>query len=735
MPRHAIETGLVDEILPVNDIPSRILAYKNNLGTPHFPVETGNDVEAQRKDLIDIFALLRLRTGHDFTNYKRPTVLRRIERRILVNNLPHLEAYKNLLRDRPEELDSLLKDLLISVTNFFRDKKIFEHLETQVLPHIFSGKSSEDQVRIWVAGCATGEEAYSIAMLCAEKMLGVPEAPKVQIFATDIDEASLAFARQGLYTLNDAADVSQERLSLFFNKENHAYRIRREIREMILFANHNFLKDPPFSHLELVSCRNVLIYLNQKAQQRAMDTFHFSLQPGGFMMLGSSESVSSATHLYKTFSSEHHIFRSLPVTAGINYPVPESVPNFQIEKVVFTNNNLRTESKPVESVTFADIHQQMLELYAPPSVVINEAFDVIHLSKSAGRYLRFTEGELSRNLLDLVNDALRLELRSALYLAVQRKTAVQTEVLKISADENAETIRIHVKPAIKKGDTTYGYMLVLFEPVGREELSTELLTTSIQPVTQHLEEELMMLKTQLSTSIEQHEVHAEELKASNEELQAMNEELRSAAEELETGKEELQSINEELRTLNQELKIKIEEINVSSNNLKNLINSAEIATIFLDRDFRISLFTPNAQEIFNLIPADYGRQISDITNRLVNDTLITDAHKVLENLYPVEREMHTIDKRDFLVRLSPYRTIDDHIQGVVLTFVDITARKRAEETKFFLAAIVESSQDSIITVDFNNIITSWNKESESLYGYAAEEVIGKTLNMLELPRI
>lgn len=733
MPRHAIDTGLVDEILPVKDIPARVLAYKNNLGIHHIPVENGNDADIQRKDLIDIFALLRIRTGHDFTNYKRPTVLRRIERRIQVQDLPGLQSYKNFVHDHPEELDSLLKDLLISVTNFFRDNATFEYLDRQVLPQIFGNKTSDGQVRIWVVGCATGEEAYSIAMLCAEKMLGVPEAPKVQIFATDIDEASLNHARQGFYTLNDAADVSQERLSLFFNKEANGYRVRREIREMILFVNHNFLKDPPFSHLDLVTCRNVLIYLNQKAQQRAMDTFHFSLHPGSYLMLGSSESVNSSNHLYKVFSPEHHIFRSLPATAGINYPVPESVPTFQIEKMILVNNTLKPELKSPESTTFADIHQQLLELYAPPSVVLNEAFDIVHLSKSAGRYLQFNAGELSRNILKLVRDPIRLELRSALYLSVQRKTAVQTEPLRTGADENAETIRIHVKPVIKEGHNTYGYTLVIFEPATGAALPQGILTTSVQPIAQHLEEELMMLKTQLSTSFEQHEVHAEELKASNEELQAMNEELRSAAEELETGKEELQSMNEELRTLNQELKVKIEETNVSSNNLKNLINSTEIATIFLDRDFRISLFTPNAQEIFNLIHADYGRPLSDITNRLVDDTLIMDAEKVLEKLYPIEREMHTTNDRDFLVRLSPYRTMDDHIQGVVLTFVDITERKHAEEAKFFLASIVESSQDSIITVNFQNIITSWNEKSASLYGYAAEEVIGKSLNMLKLP--
>lgn len=730
MPRHAIETELADEVLPVAGIPARIIAYKTNLGIHHIPVEAVNDSDTERKDLIEIFSLLRIHTGHDFSNYKRPTVLRRIERRIQVHSLPHLQAYKKFLQDHPEELNSLLKDLLISVTNFFRDRKAFTYLEEQILPGIFSSRSSVDQIRIWVAGCATGEEAYSIAILCAERLLGMPEAPKVQIFATDIDEKALNKARQGFYTLNDAADVSQERLNLFFNKEMDGYRIRREIREMILFADHNFLKDPPFSHLDLVSCRNVLIYLNPQAQQRAMNTFHFSLNPGGVMLLGTSESVNNFSHLYGTISSEHHVFQRLPAAADIKYPIPESVPTFQIDKALFTTG-LKPEVKTADNITFADVHQQLLELYAPPSLVVNTRLDIVHLTKSAGRYLHFTAGELSRSLLTLIREPLRLELRAALSLALQRQEPVQTEPLQVELEEGPKTITIHVKPVIKEGHNAQGYILVLFEPV--TEARPKILTTSIQPVTQHLEEELLLLRTELNTSIEEHEIHAEALKASNEELQAMNEELRSAAEELETGKEELQSMNEELRTLNQELKIKIEEINVSSNNIKNLINSTEIATIFLDRNLNISLFTPNALEIFNLIPADYGRPLSDITNRLEDDTLTVDAAKVLDKLSTLEREMHTTDNRNFLVRLSPYRTVDDHIQGVVLTFVDITERKRAEEAKFFLASIVESSEDSIITVNFQSVITSWNKKAESLFNYTAAEVTGKSLNELTLP--
>jgi len=676
MPRNAIATGLVDEVLNVAEIPGKILSYKNSLGRVQISEEAEKRPQDQQQALREIFTEIRMRTGHDFTNYKRPTLLRRIERRINIQNLPDLPSYVAYMHQNPEETTALLKDLLISVTNFFRDKKAFEVIETEILPMLLKGKNSENQLRIWVAGCATGEEAYSLAILCAEKVSGFIEAPKIQIFATDIDDAAIAQAREGLYSINDLADVSPERLRRFFIKDGDEYRIRREVRETIMFANHNFLKDPPFSHLDLISCRNVMIYLNHVAQERIAETFHFALNPGGFLFLGSSESVDGATDLYANYNRENHIFQSRQATPRA-YPIPESVPNFRIDKQPL-NTSQEQENKALERISFGDLHQQLLEQYAPPSLVVNEEYDIVHLSERAGRYLQIAGGELSQNLLKLIRPELRLEIRSALYQAVQRQAAVEARGLKVIVDDHPEVLNIHVRPVLRAGDTARGFLLVLFE-TSTDKGEQEILLTSDEPVARHLEEELMRLKTQLRTSSEQHEFQQEELKASNEELQAMNEELRSAAEELETSKEELQSINEELRTVNQELKVKIEETTLSSNNLQNLINSTDIGTIFLDRSFRVALFTPSVRYIFNLIPADFGRPLSDITNKLDYPDLPHDAETVLAKLTTIEREVSTAEGKVFLMRMSPYRTTEDRINGVVMTFVEITARKAAEQ--------------------------------------------------------
>ena len=676
MPRNAIATGLVDEVSNVSDIPAKIIAYKNNFGKVVIAEEPEKRPQDQQQALRDLFNELRLRTGHDFSNYKRATVLRRIERRINVHNLPDLPSYVAYIYEQPEEINSLLKDLLISVTNFFRDTRSFQIIENEIIPLLLRGKTSENQLRIWVAGCATGEEAYSLAIFCAEKTSGMIDAPKIQIFATDIDEQAITEAREGLYSINDLADVSPERLRRFFTKEGDGYRIRREVREMVLFANHNFLKDPPFSHLDLVSCRNVMIYLNSSAQERLAETFHFALNPGGYLFLGTSESVDGATDLYAVYSRENHVFQSRRVTTKA-YPIPESLPNFRIDKPAFIP--AEHENKVPERISFGDLHQQLLEQYAPPSLVVNEQYDIVHLSERAGRYLQIVGGEPSKNLLKVVRSELRLDLRSALYQAVQRQSAVEARGLKITIDKEPETVNIHVRPVLRAGDTARGFILILFETSMDDYDHEQVLLASDEPVAKHLEEELMRLKAQLRSSSEQHEVQQEELKASNEELQAMNEELRSTAEELETSKEELESINEELRTVNQELKVKVEETTLAGNNLQNLINSSDVGTIFLDRSLRVAFFTPAIMRIFNLIPADYGRPLSDITHRLGYHELAQDAEAVLDKLTALEREVSTAEGKIFLMRISPYRTSEDRINGVVITFVDITSRKETEE--------------------------------------------------------
>ncbi|HVF87620.1 MAG TPA: CheR family methyltransferase, partial [Pyrinomonadaceae bacterium] len=736
MPKNSLAAGLVDYVLPVREIPAQIIAYRDKLRSVRIAVAP-EDPQRDETALREIFTQLRVKTGHDFSNYKRATVLRRIECRIGVRELENLPAYAKFMREQREEAQILLKDLLISVTNFFRDRAAFEALEQNVLPKIFHGKTSADEVRIWVAGCATGEEAYSLAMLCVEHTANTVDAPAVQIFATDIDEAAIASARDGFYTNSDVADVSPDRLRKFFVKEGVGFRVRRELREMILFARHNIIKDPPFSHLDLATCRNLLIYLNRAAQARVMETFHFALNPGGYLFLGSSESIDDGGDLYATLDRENRIFQSRAV---LSRPVPP-VPG--MPTVLRSNAPRETplpETHALERMSLAALHQQLLEAYAPPSILVNTDYDIVHLSERAGRYLQIQGGEPSYNLLKVVRPELRLELRGALYQAAQNRQTVSVNELPVRIDERDEAVNITVRPVWSENETARGFLMVLFERVkidGARAAPAAPIAGAAEPVAVQLEAELVRVKAQLRSATQQYEVQAEELKASNEELQAINEELRSAAGELETGKEELQSVNEELMTVNQELKTKIEELSQSNSDFQNLMNSTDIGTIFLDRAFGIKLFTPAAREIFNLLPADYGRPLSDITHRLADADLLRDAEFVLQKLHAVEREVSTADGSTFLMRISPYRTSEDRISGLIMTFVQITERKRMEEqlrqSVERFRALVSQATSGVVEGDFDGDFTFVNKRFCDITGYTEAELLGMNVRDVTHP--
>ena len=735
MVRNAIATNLVDEVLNVADIPAKIVEYRENLKAVALPVQPEARPEEEQKALREVFTQLRVRTGHDFTNYKRPTILRRIERRISVRNLSGIAEYARYLKKQPEEVQALLKDLLISVTNFFRDKQAFAVLENDVVPRILENKRAGDQIRVWVAGCATGEEAYSIAMLLAEKTQGGIDSPEIQIFASDIDETAIATAREGFYTINDAADVSPEQLRRFFTKEPDGYRIRRELREQVLFANHNVLKDPPFSRLDLATCRNMLIYFNQAAQKRVMETFHFALKPNGFLFLGASESIDGSIDLFAPLNKENNVFQSRNVEAKIPRPAANlTMPATRFEQVqtqaqTSLKANREQETRALERLSFADLHQRLLEQYAPPSVIVNEDYDILHLSESAGRFMQMGGGEPSNNLLKIIRSELRLELRTALYQAVQKRHNVEARNLTLKIGDRNETINIHVRPVLRHEDTARGFILVLFEKTEDAPDDSETALTLREPIAQQLEEELMRVKAQLRSANEQHEIQAEELKASNEELQAMNEELRSSGEELETGKEELQSINEELVTVNQELKIKIEELSQSNSDFQNLMASSDIGTIFLDRSLRVKMFTPVTRSIINLLPSDLGRPLTDLTTYFVYEKLQEDCERVLEKLQPLEREIPTSDRRWFLLRILPYRTAEDQISGVVMTFLDITERVRREAELKDLNAKIEQ-QVRIFDTTLSSIVDFayiFDRDGRFIYSnYALLDLLGLT---------
>jgi two-component system CheB/CheR fusion protein len=746
MPRNSIATGLVDFVLPVREIPARIGVYLDRVerdagitDPPAIESTSGlNSIVALRaaQDWRDILSVLRVKTGQDFSNYKPATLRRRVERRLNVRGLTTLADYVRLLREDPQEPAALMKELLISVTNFFRDAEAFAALEARVVPAIFGGKRGADQVRVWSAGCATGEEAYSLAMLLAEHSSTLVESPSIQVFATDLDEAAVAHAREGIYTEADLVDVSPERLQRFFQREAGGYRVRRELREMVLFAHHNVIRDPPFSHLDLIACRNVLIYLNRHIQERLIETFHFALRPGGYLFLGTSETADGEVDLFTQLDKNAHIYESRIVMQRPTVPLAERgtppTPMFR---------TLPEPRPPSDRISPGDLHLRLLEQYSPPSFVINEDNVLVHASPQATKFLEIPAGEPSRDIMRLALPELRPDLRTALHLAAQQRGPVEVGGIRLSTPGGDRRLNISVKPSITDDDPPRGYFLVVLQEAAADPAANEKplqLQSPAEPESRRLEEELQRVKSQLRSTIEQYESHSEEARAANEELQAMNEELRSAAEELETSKEELQSVNEELTTVNQELKIKIEELGLTNNDFQNLINSTDIGTIFLDRLLRVKLSTPAAQKIFNLLPSDTGRKLSDITSRLIEDNLQEDMLNVLETLTTKEREVRTRDGRVYLMRIRPYRTLDDRIDGVSLTFHDVTdwrqAESRVRSSEERLRLVIDSAIDyAIFTMDDAGRIDSWNSGAERMFGYPAGEIIGKESAVIFTP--
>ncbi|HZA95242.1 MAG TPA: CheR family methyltransferase, partial [Burkholderiaceae bacterium] len=704
MPSSAISTGMVDWVLQVNQMPERLVKYyelRNRLALP--PEEGPQPAQAPARRSVseaeaalrEVLAFLRARTGRDFSYYKRATILRRIGRRLQVNGIDDLPAYLEFLRLHPGETRALLQDMLISVTNFFRDREAFDALEAEIAA-LFNNKRATDSIRVWVPGCATGEEAYSLAMLLSEYARKIDASPQIQIFATDLDENVIRSARDGVYPDAIAADVSEERLRRWFVKEAHGYRVRREIRELVLFALHDVLKDSPFSRLDLVSCRNLLIYLTNEAQSRAFDIFHFALRPGGRLFLGTSESVENDGVLFSAIDKKYRIYAQRP-SARMTLPVPFGTSALAralelkekiserpaLPKEHRTNGGALSETGALrESIRIGaqpeELHYKLIERFAPPSILVNGQYDIVHMSDHAGNFLQLSGGEPTRNLLQLIHPMLRLDLRAALFSAAQSQKQVDASNVVVDLNGNRKVVDLHVFPA---GDLVPEHLLVKFDlhPLTPEMIANRMRNAELDEVSHQLELELERTKAQLRSTVEQSEASTEELKASNEELQAMNEELRSATEELETSREELQSINEELATVNIELKNKVEELGHSNSDLHVLMAATAIATIFLDRDLRILRYTPPAVELFNLIPTDMGRPLSDLTHRLDYPEIERDARRALGELVPSECEVQAGD-RWFLARTLPYRTADDRIGGVVLTFVDVTERRHAVDS-------------------------------------------------------
>ncbi|WFU20853.1 CheR family methyltransferase [Bradyrhizobium sp. CB1717] len=675
--------AIADYVLPPEDIPEHIQVYARHLRRLEEKQGFDEVLAAAATSLSRIADILRNKTGNDFHGYKQNTFLRRVQRRMQVVQIEEIASYVDFLRNDKDEAQNLFNDLLIGVTEFFRDKREFEVLETQIIPKIFEGKANGQQVRVWVLGCATGEEAYSVGILLREHMAKLDSAPQVQIFATDIDGRALAAARVGRYRTNIEQDMSPERLARWFVREGDTYCVVKELREMCIFSQHNVIKDAPFSKLDLVSCRNLLIYLNAELQNRVIPLFHFALLPERYLFLGNSENVTRHPKLFAPVDRRARIFRKLDT--GTRLP-----PEFPIST---SAGRAPVEVPPVRSfgpdVGLERRAQRIAERYAPAYVITDDNFQILHFSGRTGRYIEPTAGAASLDLLQLVHRDLRLELRTALSRASETNESAHAEQVQLGVNGHRVLVDITVEP-ILEGAGGHRNFVVLFKdgPARAADVPENNPGTLVR--TEHverLEGELRATRERLQATIEELESTNEELKSSNEEYQSLNEELQSANEELETSREELQSVNEELTTVNGELAHRVQELTRATSDLKNFLESTQIATVFLDNDLRVMNFTPAITQILHLVETDVGRPIAHIKARIPIEELYDDVRRVLRTLASAERELTAPDSGTrYIVRILPYRSIDNFIAGVVITFIDVTAITRAEERQRLLLA-------------------------------------------------
>ena len=741
MPRAAILTGAVDHVLNIEEMPARLLEHDSELRRQRqgkSPDRVRGEVAGE---LGKICTVLRRKTGHDFSHYKQSTLVRRIRRRMQELRAETAAAYVERLRDDPKEVDQLFHDLLIGVTHFFRDPEAFDLLARKVIPKIFEKRGREGQVRVWVAGCATGEEAYSLAILLREHMDTLDEPPHAQVFATDIDTQALEFARQALYPDSVAEQIKPGRLARFFVRHGNMMQVAKEIREMCLFSTHNLITDPPFSRLDLLSCRNLLIYLEPELQKRLIPLCHYALRPGGFLFLGPSENVASHPELFRTVEKKHRIFQSKEtiLRPPVSFPLAERSRALAARSA---NDEPPRPGNDREQAVPRVFERILMDSYAPACVVVHERGEIVYFSPRTGKYLEAPPGTPTLNVLDMARKGLRLDLRTALHRAVTSRTTVAHENVLVETDGAPQRINLVVRPLPELGEDP-GLLMIVFQELaqtgdgpGEGAVSSEASDYGAEAVEiiRRLENELRATKDHLQATLEELESSNEELVSSNEELLSMNEELQSTNEELQTSKEELQSVNEELETINAELKKKLEELDRANSDLQNLFQSTQIATVFVDRDLRIQKFTPAATEVFRLIETDVGRRIDDIAPRFSGGDLMVDIRQVLRTLSARELQVRLIDEPVwYIARILPYRTIDNVIDGVVLTFVDITEIKLAEENRSRLASIVEFSQDAIFGKTLDGVITSWNHGAERMYGYTEREAVGRPVTFLVPP--
>jgi len=676
MPRSAIEAGLVDLVAPAEDLPATIIECLR-----HTPFITRNGLVQEEKDqssLEKVLILLRTRTGHDFSLYKKNTVYRRIERRMGIHQIGRIASYVRYLQENPQEVELLFRELLIGVTSFFRDPEAWEVLQEESIPALLADLPAGGMLRAWSAGCSTGEEAYSLAIAFREILEKVKPAENItlQIFATDLDRDAIDKARQGVYLPHIAAGVSPERLKRYFIKEGDRYRVGKEIREMVTFATQNVIMDPPFTKLDILICRNLLIYLTPELQKKLLPLFHYSLKPGGVLFLGSAESLNTFTTLFEPLNVKSRLFRrreSLPLEGALLFPTSFTHPLPGLSKELpMTNPAANLQS-------LAD--QLLLQHFSPPAVLTNDKGDILYISGRTGKYLEPAAGKANWNVFAMAREGLRFELGSAFHKALRQKEAVSVKTLKVGTNGGTQSVDITVQ-SVQEPEALRGMVMIVFydvtEPPEKKTAGRAKNASSSSARVGELEQELRHIREELQTTREEMQSSQEELKSTNEELQSTNEELQSTNEELTTSREEMQSMNEELQTVNAEQQSKMDDLSRVHNDMRNLLNSTEIVTVFLDNQLHIRRFTSGADKLFKLIQSDVGRPLSDIVSDLLYAEMADDAREVLRTLSFSEKQLSTGDGRWFLVRIMPYRTMEDVIAGVVITFMNITAAKALE---------------------------------------------------------
>ena len=679
--------------------------------------------------------------------YKPSTIGRRLERRLSVNKISSLEEYYQYLQRSKNEIDTLYDDLLIGVTSFFRDEEVFLSLEMSAIPKLFIGKAAGATVRIWVSACSSGEEAYSIAILIMEYMEKIKKSFVVQIFATDISARAIATARAGNYPLSVAANISQERLGKYFTKnpDGSGYKIAKNIRDMLIFSLHDIIQDPPFSNIDFISCRNLLIYLNVELQQKLLSLFHYALTPAGILLLGSSETLGELSGLYTDIDAKSKLFES---KKGSDYTRMRMNRFIPIQKEHFSMQNINSVTKDIKPPLRELTENSILEQIAPDAILTNEYGDILYIHGRAGIYFELPSGETdTNNILKMAKEGLQKDLTLLFHKAKNKKQIVHRNGLKVNADNNDKAINLTIYPV------NYGskeakaplYLVVLQENFytfqeEHDRESSSSVTISEENITNEsiriksLKQELQLQKEFLQDANEKLETSNQELKSYNEEIQSMNEELQSTNEELETSKEELQSVNEELSTVNSELNAKVIELSRSNNDMNNLLSGTGIGTVFVDHELHILRFTPAVTKIMNLIKGDIGRPVGHIVSNLVKyNSLVLDTQSVLDTLISKEITVKTIDEKYYLMRIQPYRTLENVIEGAVISFIDITEihdikekLKKANELSR-LAVVVRDSNDAVTVQDLHGNVIAWNPGAQKLYGWSESEALKLSL--------